>query len=91
MGGKPDLRVSSDFEVFIYWCRSQVLAGMRPFAGKMEAAVIFSVFQNDRPSRPVHPEVSDRVWNMIQRCWERDPFQRMTAADVVELLEAEMQ
>ena len=87
MGGKPGLRLSCDFGVFI---RSQVLAGKPPFAGRAEAAVIFSVFQNDRPPRPVHPEVSDRVWNMIQRCWERNPFQRMTAADVVDLLEAEM-
>jgi len=69
----------------------EVLAGKSPFAGKMEAAVIFSVFQNNRPSRPVHPEVSDRMWGMIQRCWERNPFQRMTATDVVELLEAEVQ
>ena len=56
----------------------------------MKAAVIFSVFQNERPSRPLHPEVSDRVWDMIQRCWRGTPSQRMTAADVVQLLEAEI-
>ena len=62
-----------------------------PFPGKVEAAIIFSVFKNDRPARPNHPEVSDGVWDAIQRCWDRDPFQRMTADDVVDLLEAEMQ
>jgi len=82
--------VSSNFEVFTRWCRSQVLAGKPPFAGKMETPVIFSVFQNERLSRPVHSEATDQVWDMIQRCWEGNPFQRMTAADVVELLEAEM-
>jgi len=56
----------------------------------MDAAVIFSVFQNERPSRPVHPEVTDPVWDMIQGCWEGNPFQRMTAADAVEHLEAAM-
>jgi len=56
----------------------------------MGAAVIFSVFQNERPPRPVHPEATDRVWDVIQRCWEGNPFQRMTAADVVEHLEAAM-
>ena len=48
------------------------------------------MFRGDRPPRPVHPEVSEGVWNMIQKCWKRSPFQRMTAAEVVELLEAEM-
>ena len=51
--------------------------------------MILSVFNNDRPLRPVHREVSDPVWTMMQRCWDRDRFQRMTALGVVELLEAE--
>jgi len=69
----------------------EVFSAKPPFAGRIEAAVIFSVFNNDRPSRPVHSEVTDRVWAMIQSCWDRDPFQRMTAADAVNILEAEMQ
>lgn len=79
-----------NFEVFISVCRSQVLAGKPPFAGKVEAAVIFSVFRDDRPPRPVHPEATDHVWDMIQRCWNRDPLSRLTAAEVVDILEAEL-
>jgi len=55
----------------------------------IEASVIYSIFKNDRPLRPRHHGVSDRVWAMIQRCWVRDPLQRMTAAEVVDLLEVE--
>jgi serine/threonine protein kinase len=71
-------------------CRFQVLVGRPPFAGQSDAAVILSVFRNNRPPRPVHPEVTDRVWNMIERCWNKDPFNRMSAAEVVDILEAEL-
>jgi len=47
------------------------------------------VFNNDRPLRPTHREVSDGVWAMIQSCWDKDRFQRMTAPEVVGLLEDE--
>ena len=74
--------------LFRSWHR-QVFAEKSPFSGHIGAAVV-SGLKNDRPLRPDHTEVSDCVWNVIQRCWDRDPFQRMTAADVADLLEAEM-
>ena len=84
-------RLYSDFEVFTRWCQSKIFTGKLPFGGKSEAAVPLSVLNNDRPLRPVHHEVSDRVWEMIQRCWDEDPFQRMTGpeAEVVDLFTAE--
>ena len=42
-----------------------------------------------RPGRPDHPELSDRVWRMIKRCWKGDPTQRNTMAKTVAVLEAE--
>jgi hypothetical protein len=56
----------------------------------VEAAVILSVFRDERPPRPDHPEVTDRVWDVIERCWSRNPLNRMTAAEVVDALEAEL-
>ena len=89
LGGETDLLPLPGLEVFICLRRSQVLAGEPPFAGIVEAAVI-SVFRDKRPPRPDHPEVTDRVWNVIERCWTRDPLNRMTAAGVVDILEAEL-
>jgi len=43
-----------------------------------------------RPGRPDHPELSDRVWGVIGQCWEGDPAQRNTMAEVVTELEAEV-
>jgi len=64
---------------------------MPPFSEKVDTVITFSASDDDRPLRPVHPEVSDHVWTMIGRCWDKDPLQRMTVADVVDLLEAEME
>ncbi|KAF9654070.1 kinase-like protein [Thelephora ganbajun] len=88
--GLVHARTTKATDVFAFGMLAwEVFEGKPPFAGKIEAAVILSVFQNNRPLRPVHPEVSDRVWAMIQRCWDRDPFRRMAATDIVDLLEAE--
>jgi len=43
-----------------------------------------------RPARPDHPELSDRVWKMIEGCWKSDPAQRKTITEVVTILEAEI-
>jgi len=42
-----------------------------------------------RPDRPDHPELSNRVWRIIKRCWKGDPTQRATMVEVVTILEAE--
>ena len=65
-------------------------AGKPPFAGRIEPGVISSVFQNDRPPRPVHPECSDSLWVTINQCWASNPSSRMTIAEVIEILEAEL-
>lgn len=43
-----------------------------------------------RPGRPVHPELSDRLWKLINGCWKVDPAQRKTIIEVVAILEAEL-
>jgi hypothetical protein len=48
------------------------------------------MFKGRRPGRPVHPELTDSVWKMIRKCWNGDPFQRHTMAEVVAVLEAEV-
>lgn len=43
-----------------------------------------------RPPRPEHPELSDRVWEMIKGCWEVNPAQRMTITKVITILNEEV-
>lgn len=43
-----------------------------------------------RPPRPDNPELSDRVWDMINKLWEHTPSQRITIADAASVLETEL-
>lgn len=43
-----------------------------------------------RPARPDHPELSARVWRLIQDGWKSNPAKRKTMAEVVAVLEAEV-
>ena len=43
-----------------------------------------------RPPRPGHLELSDGVWRIIEGCWVSVPSQRRTIAEVVVVLDAEI-
>ena len=42
-----------------------------------------------RLARPNHPELSDRVWKLIEGSWTANPAQRKTMVEIVAILEAE--
>ena len=52
---------------------------------------VYVMLDGSRPPRPDNLEPSDRVWDMINRCWEHTPSQRITVEDVVSVLETELQ
>ena len=39
--------------------------------------------------QPDHPELSEEVWDMIEKCLEAEPSCRLTVAEVEAVLEAE--
>jgi serine/threonine protein kinase len=69
----------------------QVLTGRPPFADMTEIAATYSMLNGARPLRPNHCPISDRVWEMIERCWHNVPLERMSVGEAVGLLEAELQ
>jgi len=68
----------------------QTFAGEVPFSNKRKVAAVVSMWKGCRPTRPHHPELSNSLWRMIQACWEADPGQRMSIAEVVTVLEEEV-
>ena len=86
------------FEVrtgFFVWCLQlahlmQVLTGRPPFFGMTEVAATYSMLSGSRPLQPDDHELSDRVWRMIQSCWDPVASRRMPIKEVVALLEAEL-
>ena len=43
-----------------------------------------------RPARLDHSELSDCLWEMIERCWKSDPARCKTMSEVVTALEVEV-
>lgn len=68
----------------------QIFAGHVPFSEKSKVAGVFSMLMGHQPPRPDHPELSNRLWKTIKRCWKVDPAQRETITRVVAVLEAEV-
>jgi len=72
------------------WGYFQVFAGQVPFFDENKVAGVYSMLKGRRPARPNHRELSDRVWKMIRQCWKANPAQRVTIAEIVVALEAEV-
>ena len=70
--------------------RFQVFAGRVPFSDKSNVAGVCLMLEGHRPGRPDHPELSDRLWKLIKGCWESVATRRKTIAEVVYVLEAEL-
>ena len=68
---------------------SQIFSGKTPFYEDLDATVICRVLRGDRPSRPNHAELPDRMRKIVEACWDDTPSRRMAVGDVVTLMEAE--
>ena len=42
--------------------------------------------RGDRPERPVHPELTDGLWDLMQRCWSQELRSRPNMPEVLDVL-----
>ena len=68
----------------------QIFAGGIPFSEEGGVAAVFSMLKGRRPARPDHPEISNRLWKTMKKCWDVDPARRKTITAVLTVLEAEI-
>jgi len=61
----------------------KVLSGDAPFFDSPPASVMAKILLGERPERPKVPILTDRLWDLIQRCLERNPRRRPGIADVI--------
>ena len=50
---------------------------------------MYSLLNDIRPGRPDNPELSRRMWEVIRKAWKSNPAKRMTASEIIAVLEAE--
>jgi len=67
-----------------------MFTGKAPVFDKGMLVGVQSRLGGRRSPRPNHPELSDRVWEVIKGCLESVPWQRKTIAEVVVALDVEL-
>ena len=45
-----------------------------------------AITSGERPSRPTHEALTDRLWGLTQRCWAQDPHERPQMSEVLKVL-----
>ena len=66
--------------------RCKVFAGAVPFADSPPTTVAVQVLSGERPKRPMHPSLTDKVWRAIQYCWTQEPSLRPEIQEVLSKL-----
>ena len=67
-----------------------MFAGRVPFSDEGKVAAVVSMWKGRRPARPHHPQLSNRLWKMIEGTWKANPAQRIAIAQIVTVLEMEI-
>jgi serine/threonine protein kinase len=57
----------------------EMLGGMRPFEGATTASLIAAILERDPPPIPI-PSGSDRLWDVLRTCLEKNPDDRWQSA-----------
>ena len=47
---------------------------------------VVSIIHGDRPPRPTHPSLTDGLWELMQRCWDRDICKRPQILEALQAL-----
>ena len=47
---------------------------------------VVSIVHGDRPPRPTHPSLTDGLWELMQRCWDRDIRKRPQILEALQAL-----
>jgi hypothetical protein len=71
----------------------EVLSGHTPFASSRGPVVIRKVLGGERPERPQGSDgmlFTDSIWRMVERCWEPQPRDRISAKAVLLELEGNL-
>ena len=71
-------------DVSIHW--HKIFAGEVPFHNIRPTTVAMDILSGTRPGRPVHPSLTDNIWNLIERCWDQDPQRQPDISDVISYL-----
>lgn len=65
---------------------TQVFTGAIPFSNSLPAVAALAIMGGERPPRPTHLALTDRLWSLLQQCWDQDPRLRPNISEVLRIL-----
>lgn len=71
--------MTSDGLTFVW---KKVLTGAIPFSTESLAVTVLAIGGGDRPPRPTHSALTDKLWALTQRCWDHKPDLRPQAPEI---------
>ncbi|KAK7041506.1 hypothetical protein VNI00_009374 [Paramarasmius palmivorus] len=78
----------SSRDMYAYGCTAlEIITGRPPFPDLLDAQVMFRVLSGRRPERPQDAWCPNNIWDLIERCWDTNPFRRPSASVVHVFLE----
>lgn len=63
--------------------RHKIFTGRAPFHDSTPTTVAVDVLSGNRPERPTHPSLTDDLWDLTERCWNKNPRWRPDISEVV--------
>lgn len=89
--GQPTTRSDCySFGMVVY----EVLSGHAPFTSDSMGKVVQKVLNGERPDRPEGEQrerFPDRIWRMLERCWQHEPEDRLGLDAVLFCLQGAME
>ena len=52
--------------------RAKVFTGAVPFSDKTSRTVRLAIVGDENPSWSIHLALTDKLWTLVQRCWDQD-------------------
>lgn len=65
---------------------AKAFTGNIPFSDSNPTTAITTIIQGGRPERPAHPNLTESLWTVIQKCWAQNPRDRPQMSQVTEHL-----
>lgn len=67
----------------------QLYTSQSPFHGVSDGTAILRILNGKRPERPTFqggPQMSDKLWSVVEQCWAQSPSDRPLSSELVELV-----
>jgi hypothetical protein len=64
----------------------KAFTGRTPFNNHTSLMAVVAIMNGERPPRPTHQDLTDELWDLVQRCWNENRDERPRMLEVLQTL-----